>query len=543
MDVRHRARLSIPPRTWAAARRLATSVGRWALSFSVRRSVAASLAVAVALAGLQLAIGWGAISSAAFILKRAEISHRELTDYQQLSIDTLEYLVAAHTPGDLRDEAAHQRFVVEARLAGLEKLTAAEAALTTEIGTFEGDLGERERLLEIRSTIERIFAADQAQSEIRSESVSTYHKDLQPIIAAAIAKETSEIAALEQSMRDLQERVGWLGRLWICAQVAIGLLVLLIINKFVLDPLSRLVADIREFGRDHLGHRVQVRRHDEFGLLAQHVNRMARHLERSRLGMLALNRDLEATVCERTSALQARNDELHEIDASRRRFFADVSHELRTPLTAIVGEADLILRAPDLDPGANLEAVSSILANAKFLNRRIDDLLALARSMNGQLELYPELVDLNSIAGEAMIEIKSLAKVNKVMTRLEALADPALIQGDRRQLRQCLMILLDNAVKFSRAYQPVDMVVRRVATHAEVTVLDLGKGIPAEDLPRVFEPFYQSEVGRQKGGTGLGLSIARRIVEAHRGAIAATGTASGGTAITITIPLAQGPRA
>ena len=539
--MRLRGRLSIPRRTRQAARALLRSASHWLGGLSVRRSVAASLVFATALAALQLAIGWGATSSAAFILKRAEISHRELTDYQQLSIGTLEYLVAAHTPGDLRDQAAHQRWVVEDRLAGLENLTGAEAALATEVNTYEGNLVERERLLDIRSTIERIFAADQDSSERKSESVSTYYRELQPVIASAISKETTEIAELERSMARIQEHVRWLGRLWICVQIAIGLIVLLIVTRFVLDPLSRLVADIREFGRDHLGHRVQVRRHDEFGLLAQHVNRMARHLERSQQRLLALNEDLEATVHERTSALQARNDELREVDASRRRFFADVSHELRTPLTAIVGEADLILRVAEVDPAACIEALSSILANAKFLNRRIDDLLALARSLNGQLDLYPEIIDINSIAGEAMIEIRSLAKVNKVMTRLEPLVDPAFIEGDRRQLRQCLMILLDNAVKFSRAYQPIDVVVRRDGVNAAVTVVDLGKGIAAEDLPKVFEPFYQTEVGRQKGGTGLGLSIARRIVEAHRGVIAATGNATGGTAITITIPLATEP--
>lgn len=140
-------------------------MSRWLGGLSVRRGVVASLVAATALACLQLAIGWDATSSAAFILKRAGISHRELTDYQQLSIGTLEYLVAAHTPGDLRDQAAHQRWIVEDRLGGLEKLTAAEASLATEVKTYEGNLVERERLLDIRSTIERIFAADQDSAE------------------------------------------------------------------------------------------------------------------------------------------------------------------------------------------------------------------------------------------------------------------------------------------------------------------------------------------------------------------------------------------
>jgi Signal transduction histidine kinase len=186
------------------------------------------------------------------------------------------------------------------------------------------------------------------------------------------------------------------------------------------------------------------------------------------------------------------------------------------------------------------EALSSILANSTYLNRRIDDLMALARSSNGRLDLEREILDLNLVATEAMAEVRSLAKVNRVIARFEPLAYPVQVDGDRKRLRQCLMILLDNAVKFSRASQVVEVVLDVRGPSAAMTVVDQGNGIAARDLPSIFERFYQAEVGRRAGGTGLGLAIAHRIVEAHGGDISAASREQGGTAVTMTLPLQKG---
>ena len=123
-------------------------------------------------------------------------------------------------------------------------------------------------------------------------------------------------------------------------------------------------------------------------------------------------------------SLLEKNEELREIDTSRRRFLADVSHELRTPLTAIVGEADVTLKIAGNDAEACRAALYSILANSTYLNRRIADLMALARSSDGQLDIEKRTVDLNVVATDAMAEIASLAKINGVTTTFRPLAAP-----------------------------------------------------------------------------------------------------------------------
>ena len=510
---------------------------------SVRFRVLMALLVLVALAVGQLALNRHATASAAYLLRRAEISYRQLSVYRQLSIDTLEYVLARQGP---ETTGAEERQRVESSLTEIDNLTTFEVGLVHDNGGDETNLSERDRIAHIRAMIESIFAIGAAKvpGTIGAESARRiYQTALKPMLKQAVDEERDEIAGVEQAMRDLQTEMRWFGRLGILVQIVAVGLILLFVNRMMLDPLTRLVSDIRQFGRGSLGHRVDVNRHDEFGLLAQHINRMARQLERRRQSLVIANTQLEATVADRTAELLASNEELREIDESRRRFFADVSHELRTPLTAIVGEADVTLRNANSDIEECRDALASILANSTYLNRRIDDLMALARSSSGELDLDRKIVDLNIIAADAIGEIRSLARVNCVIMQFEPLDHPIIVDGDRGRLRQGLMILLDNAVKFSPPYKTVEVMLADRGSHADLTVVDQGKGIALEELPRVFERFYQTEVGRRMGGTGLGLSIARRIVEAHRGKIAADSGAAGGTAITMTFPLIQDPDA
>lgn len=212
---------------------------------------------------------------------------------------------------------------------------------------------------------------------------------------------------------------------------------------------------------------------------------------------------------------------------------------MRTPLTAIVGEADVTLRIKPNDGEAYRESLRAILANAALLNRRVDDLLALARSADGQLTLQRETVDLNRIAADAIAESAGLAKINSVTVEFDGLAAPLLIGGDRMRLKQALMILLDNAIKFSPPAEAVDVALVDRGETANIVVVDRGRGVSSGEIPHLFERYYQTVDGRRLGGTGLGLAIARRIVEAHGGTICAASDARGGTTITMTFPVSK----
>jgi two-component system, OmpR family, sensor kinase len=491
---------------------------------SVRRRVFAALAILVMLAGALLLINRAAVDAAAVMLKRADTSYKELTAYQQLATELLEYAAASSD-----DAAARARARVETRLAALDALIAFEVEFARDHGGEESDSPEWTRLRRIRDAADRLFAGNE-------DRLATYRDWAAPLIHEAIAGERSEIALVDRAMAAMQDWMRWVGWLGIGAQLAVLGLVLLLIKRSVLDPLSRLVLDIREFGRGRLAHRVAIRQHDEFGLLARHINRMARHLGSRRRSLEEANATLEAKIAERTRSLEEKHRELLEIDASRRRFLADVSHELRTPLTAIAGEADVTLRLAPATPDGYRDALSAILANAAFLKRRIDDLMALARAADGRLAPRPERLSLAAVAEEAVAEIRGFARVNGIT--IAAALEPCRVMGDRLRLRQCLAILLDNAIKFSPPAETVTIALARRGREAIVRVSDRGKGVEAAELPLIFERFYQTAEGRRRGGTGLGLAIARRVVEAHGGTIVALRGEGAGMTIAVTLPAA-----
>lgn len=503
-----------------------SSKARGLLRASVRARIAAALLALFALGMAQASYGSRAVDAAATLMRRAQISYRQLAIYQQLSIDASDFILAQAESARPRSASGDAAAALTRDFAVLKSLTGLESRM---LETQGEDVSPQEQtgVQKIADAIERLIALE---GDAARES---YEAQLRPLLVAAVEGERAEVARSADAMRDAQARMHWLARLGVGAQaVSLGF-VFLLITRSLLDPLSRLVGDIREFGRGDLSHRVEALGRDEFTLLARHINRMAGALDRGRRRLLKLNQSLETIVAERTRLLEQKNRKLLEVDESRRNFLADVSHELRTPLTAIVGEADLALRLASAETKEDHQALSSILANAVFLNRRIDDLMALARSEDGRIALDRRLVELDDVARGAVGEVASLARINEVGVELEALSEPVRVFGDAARLRQCLTVLLDNAVKFSSPSQKVTVALAQEGANARLSVTDCGEGIAPNDLPQVFDRFYQTEAGRRRGGTGLGLAIARRIVEAHGGSIEASSADGGGTRISI----------
>jgi signal transduction histidine kinase len=192
------------------------------------------------------------------------------------------------------------------------------------------------------------------------------------------------------------------------------------------------------------------------------------------------------------------------------------------------------------DAGAYRTALETISAQASFMSRRIDDLLAIARSEHGKLVLERGMVDLGALARDAIGDVNGLLKSNQLKARLHPLDAPVAIEGDSRWLRQCVVALLDNAIKFSRPGGLIEVTVTGDGANACLNVRDHGEGVSTANLPRLFERFYQTESGQRQGGTGIGLSIARWIVEQHGGRIAATNEQRGLT-MRVILPRAKKP--
>jgi signal transduction histidine kinase len=229
---------------------------------------------------------------------------------------------------------------------------------------------------------------------------------------------------------------------------------------------------------------------------------------------------------------------LEEAYRAQLRFVADASHELRAPLTAIQANLELLERQSDMPEEERADALSEAGREARRLTHLVADLLALARADAGTA-LRRDRVELDRVLLDAMAEARHLARGQRL--ELEEL-EPTVLEADADRLKQVLLVLLDNALKYTPTDGVITLTLRRAGDWAELTVRDTGVGIPAEDLPRVFERFYRADPARARdpGGTGLGLPIARWIVEQHGGSITLQSAPGEGTLATVRLPLKEG---
>jgi len=227
-------------------------------------------------------------------------------------------------------------------------------------------------------------------------------------------------------------------------------------------------------------------------------------------------------------------ERLEALFTSQQRLLADVSHELRTPLTVIKGNADLMRRMKSFDE----ESLMSINQEAGRLTRLVGGLLLLAQAESGKLALNMNRVELDLLITEVFQEMSILAG-SKVRVRLNEI-DQVYVRGDRDRLKQVFINLVANAIQYTPQGGEVFLSLEKIGEQARVICRDTGPGIPAEDLPHIFERFYRAEKSRTRRettGFGLGLSIANWIVERHGGRIEVNSQEGKGTTFAIWLPL------
>jgi signal transduction histidine kinase len=223
-------------------------------------------------------------------------------------------------------------------------------------------------------------------------------------------------------------------------------------------------------------------------------------------------------------------ERLESLFTSQQRFLADVSHELRTPLTVIKGNVDLMRRIKEADE----ESLTSIDQEAGRLTRLVGGLLMLAQAESGKLALNFKPVELDLLFTEVFTEMCVLASA-KVKVHLNEI-DQVMVNGDRDRLKQVLLNLTANAIQYTPQGGEVFLSMKKIGDQAQILIRDTGPGIPAEDLPHIFDRFYRAEKSRTRsssGGFGLGLSITKWIVEHHNGRIEVESKEGKGTTFVI----------
>ncbi len=262
------------------------------------------------------------------------------------------------------------------------------------------------------------------------------------------------------------------------------------------------------------------------------LSRMAAHARRITAEQLHERLEEEPSGEELNQLREGFNDTLARLERSfgeLRRFTADASHEIRTPLTALRSVGEVGLRGARTADDYR-EVIGTMLEEVDRLSRLADELLTLSRAEAGQARLRMEAVDLCAVGAEVVDRLSVLAEERgqKLECRLE---EPVLVRGDRLALRQALMNLVDNAIKYAPDGSRVLVAAGKRAGRAFIEVQDEGPGIAAEHRTLVFERFYRVDSGRSRemGGTGLGLSLVKWTTEAHGGRVELDTGESGST--------------
>jgi signal transduction histidine kinase len=266
----------------------------------------------------------------------------------------------------------------------------------------------------------------------------------------------------------------------------------------------------------------------DIGAAQDFARRVPHRGPRDEVGRLAI------TFNEMLERLHAAYERLNAALAAQRRFVADASHELRTPLTSIRGNIGFLRRVEDMEPADREAALADLTSETERMSRLVNDLLTLARADSGQ-HLPKTTVQLLPLVREVARQARFLGD-GEVEVSVDQV-DEASLQGDSDHLKQLLLILADNAVKFSLPGGRVSLAARRQNGRLRLEVADSGVGIRSEDLARIFERFYRADPARSPGGAGLGLAIARWIVQEHDGSISVQSMPGQGSLFTVDLPV------
>lgn len=227
---------------------------------------------------------------------------------------------------------------------------------------------------------------------------------------------------------------------------------------------------------------------------------------------------------------------IRESMAQQEAFLADASHELRTPISVIQTNLEVVRTSPEESVAEQLSWLDNAYKETVRMNSIVSDLLFLARADAGRVELKKEAIDIGFLAMEVTERMLPLGAKKRVNLLADIPAEPLMIYGDKNQITQVLVILIDNAIKYSKENDIVTITGREAYYDVQITISDNGIGLSSEDIDNIFRRFYRVDKtrSRSEGGTGLGLSIADWIVKQNKGSIKVKSQPGHGTEMIVT---------
>lgn len=263
-----------------------------------------------------------------------------------------------------------------------------------------------------------------------------------------------------------------------------------VFSKRLSDPLRKLAKSADNIGKGDYLQRSGIKRNDEIGDLAASFDQMA-------------------------SDLQIANQNKIEAEQRRQNFLANISHELRTPITVMRASLEALADGVITEDKTIDEYYQQMLNESKYLERLVADLLELSRLQDPNFSIQFENTDLYEICQDALHGMQALAAEKSIKLDFEQEGSNFGILGDYARLRQMIIIILDNAIKFSPENESIKLILKSTDNKLAIMIQDHGSGIPSEDLPFIFERFHKQTSEENKKGSGLGLPIAYEIAKRH----------------------------
>ncbi len=514
-------------------------------------AIAVSLAVVFIMAVL---LFWGP-GQMARELDRSLLAHEQTEGYLRLSSETYRHfweladqLIALEASGLVDRQLTSAR--IREQLRELELLTIEELR---HVGDSEPD--EWQELLRIKELADAIAAGVIAFNHVLEQTIDTKDRterlallkqkidfDFARLINEAIIDEREEAVAADLRVRDLVLQLRWSAAvLSILAMLLIGGLGYWLI-RHIKNPIEQLLLGTQKVAAGDLGHRIELRGRDEFAHLADSFNGMAGDLERQRGALMQAQAGLEEKVRERTSELEQANLTLQRLDDVRRQMFADISHELRTPLTIISGEAEVTLRNRNVRSEDYQVTLGRIIDLTGQVANLVEDLTFLARSDTADLRVHKRPVRAADVLNEATEDLRALASSKDIKVELQvSLEAEGWLDADPNRLSQLLLILVDNACRYSETGGRITMSLDQRLDEVFISVADKGIGIPPSEVDVVFDRYFRGERARHLApkGVGLGLHVAKTIAEVHGGRLMVDSKPDVGTTVTLALPVLQ----
>jgi two-component system sensor histidine kinase BaeS len=327
--------------------------------------------------------------------------------------------------------------------------------------------------------------------------------DEEGVISVTVPLENAILESTAAEGSQFMQNLRWAALILVSIAAGLALLFGTLLFRQITRPLSDLQNSALEIAKGDLATRVAISTEDEVGQVGQAFNQMA--------------------------------DKLENVQRLRRQMVADIAHELRTPLSVIRGNLEAMLDGLiEPEPGELADVHEEVMR----LTRLTEDLRLLSLADAGQLSLVMQQIELCELIKATLDHLKVLAENQRVLLESDISELTHLVPGDPDKLKQALINLIENAIRFTPPGSRVLVKAYENAGKVNILVIDGGPGIPPEDQPFVFERFWRGDSGRDRadGGSGLGLSIVKEIVSKHGGSVAVDSPPGGPCTFTIELP-------